>query len=298
MKRAFHPGWLSAPAALLCAASLASAATAKYPDGQSVKLAPGVDVTGPCEITSDNGTDKVVLRKGSVLRYLGTDTDAQGNVAESLFLKSGSADVDTSFYTRVATPAFWAFPEKAGTRAKFYAETFDSQTAYARSQPGSSLLRLVAGQKGETPMEAQVQEGQGITLQRSGEAIRFTTDPHNEWEKGLVRVLYPLSTGLLVDLYVPKATSGAVGPKAGESGKTETSNMVTSWKSGKIRILTSIGGSITGEGEIGPGVSASIDNQSGRIEIGFVKVEFATLKAAVSLTSEFASLATSAVSQP
>jgi hypothetical protein len=298
MMRPLRLGWFAAPAAILWAASLAPAATVTYPDGKSVKLSPGADVTGPCTVTADNGTDTVVLRKGAVARYLGTDADARGSVAEMVFLKSGGAEVDASFYLRVATPAFWAFPEKDGTRAKFYAETFDAKTAYARSHEGSSLLRLFVGSAGDAPMEAQVLAGQGVTLQRSGEALRFTTDPHNEWQEGRVRVLYPLSTGLVVDLFVPKATSGTVGAKEGASGKTDVSNLQTSWKSGKMLIQTSIGGSLTGEGEIGPGVTATIDNQSGRIEIGFVKVEFATLKAAVSLTSEFASLATSAITTP
>jgi hypothetical protein len=301
MKGASRLGWLAGPAVVLGAACLASAATVTYPDGKSVKLSGGNEVTGPCTVVSENGKDRIDLRKGAVLRYIGTETDAKGNVAEMLFLKSGAADVDTSFFTRVATSAFWAFPEKAGSRAKFYTEAFDAKTAYARTAPGSSLVRLVAGSVDNMPMEAQLSAEQGVTLQRSGESLRFTTDPHNAWSdaaSGGVRVLYPLSTGLLVDLYVPKATSGSVGPKAGASGKTDVANLVTSWKSGKIHIQTSLGGSMTGEGDIGPGVTAAVDNQSGRIEIGFVKVEFATLKAAVSLTSEFASLATSAIAKP
>jgi len=289
--------WAAAPVALLATAASAFAADAKFADGRVQRLQPGEEVSGPAVVTADNEKDTVVLRKGAVLRYIGKETE-KGVVVESLFLKSGAADVDTSFNTRISTPAFWAFPEKAEARAAFYAETFDGKTAYARSKKASGLLRLFAGQVGDNPMEAQLGEGQGITLQRSGESLSFTTDPHNEWQRGLVRVLYPLSTGLLVDLYVPKATTGAIGPKPGTSGKTDVSNMVTSWKSGKLRIQTALGGSMTGEGEIGPGVTATIDNASGRIEVGFVKVEFATLKAAVSLTSEFASLATSSVVKP
>jgi hypothetical protein len=295
-------GWLSAPALLLASAAAASAADVKFEDGRVQKLEEGSEVVGPATITADNGKDTVILRKGAVLRYLPTQSE-QGIVVENLFLKSGAADVDTSFNTRVATPAFWAYPEKATARAAFYVETFDSQTAYARLRQSDGRLRLFVSQVGNNVQEAQLGPNQGLTLQRSGGSLRFTTDPHNEWESektGLagVRVVYPLSTGLLVDLYVPKATTGSIGAKAGQAGKTDVSNMVTSWKSGKVRIQTSLGGSMTGEGNIGPGISATIDNASGRIETGISKVEFATLKAAVSLTSEFESLATSSVVKP
>jgi hypothetical protein len=44
-------------------------------------------------------------------------------------------------------------------------------------------------------------------------------------------------------------------------------------------------------------VTATIDEASGSIETGYVKVEFASLKSAISLTSEFASLAMSPLSK-
>ena len=300
MMNRIRAGWLAAPAVLVAFAAAASAAEVKYEDGRVEKLMPNAEVTGPAVVTGDNGKDTVTLRKGAVLRVLPKQSE-QGIVVEGLFLKSGAADVDTSFSTRLATPAFWAFPEKADARAAFYVETFDAQTAYARVRSSTSKLRLFVGQVGENVLEAQLGANQGLTLQRSGSSLRFTTDPHNEWETdktGLVRIIYPLSTGLIVDLYVPKATTGGIGPKQGMSGKTEVSNMVTSWKSGKIRVQTAMGGTMTGDGEVGPGVQASVDNASGRIEMGFVRVQFATLKAAVSLTSEFESLATSSVVKP
>ena len=56
MKGTVRTGWLAAPAAILFAASLASAGTVSYPDGKVVKLAPKTEVQGPCTITADNAS--------------------------------------------------------------------------------------------------------------------------------------------------------------------------------------------------------------------------------------------------
>jgi hypothetical protein len=294
-----HWTWMAASLLLMAGSAVAQAATVTYPGKKAEKLKANQEVTGPAVVKSDDGRDVIEVRKDAVLRFLGTETDEKGAKAEMYFLKSGGLDADVGFYSRIATPSFWAFPEKAGARASFYAETFGVNTGYARAADGSGLVRLLSDRESMT--EVQLKAAQGVTVERdprSPGTIGFTTDADNEWRKGLVRVVYPLPTGLFIDVYVPKATSGAIRPKPDVSGKTEVENMVTSWKSGKMRIVTLLGDNPTGEGEIGPGVVATIDNASGKIEIGFVKVEFATLKAAVGLTSEFESLATSPIAKP
>ncbi len=288
--------------ALLVAAGSASAATVEK-DGKTERLTVGQEVKGPAKISSENGKDTIDVRAGGVVRFLGTDTDEKGNKAESFFLKGGAADASLGFFTRLATSTFWAFPEKAGTRATFYIETFPAApggvpASYARATKGSSLLRLLLNPSANGNMEFQLLENQGVTVQRAGDRdLRFSTDPHNEWQGGMVRLIYPLSTGLSIDLYIPKATSGAIRPKAGVAGKTDVESAQSSWKSGKILISTAKGGVGKSSDGIGPGVVATIDEASGTIETGFVKLEFATLKAAVSLTSEFASLAMSPLSR-
>jgi hypothetical protein len=292
-------GIASAAAVLLLAAGAASAATVADLDGKNArKLANGDEVKGPARITAENGKDTITVREGGVVRFLGSDTDAKG-MSESFFLKAGSCDADLGFYTRLATPCFWAFPESAAARSSFYAETFAATatgepTAYARTQKGSGVLRLVLNPGARSNLEASLQAGQGVTLQRMGERdLRFSTDPHNEWVPHGVRIVYPLPTGLSIELFVPKATSGFIAPQPGAVGKTEVRSNTTSWKSGRVWIATTKDGATLQSDGIGPGVTAVIDEASGTIETGSVKVEFATLKAAVSLTSEFASLATS-----
>jgi hypothetical protein len=302
MRRWF--GLVGIPLTLAGAAATAGAATVDYKDGKAPqRLTVGQEVKGPATVTGESAKDTLELRKDAVLRFLGTETDEKGNKAESFFLKSGSCDANLGFFTRLATPSFWAFPEKSGTRAQFYAESFSpasggAPAGYARATEGSGLVRLLLNPSAYGNLEVHLKANQGATLQRSGDRdVRFTTDPHNEWKAGGVRMIYPLPTGLSIDLYIPKATSGSIAPKPGMAGKTDVSNAVTSWKSGKVWIATAKGNVTLQQDGIGPGVTATIDEASGTIETGFVKVEFATLKAAVSLTSEFASLAMSPLSK-
>lgn len=284
--------WLVTPAAVMAMAAFASAGTVQ---GQSDPLEMNQEVTGPAVITSEAG-DTIKLREGAIVQFLGTETDENGASAELYFLKEGAVDASTGYYTRLSTPAFWAFPSQEGGKANYYAETFSGTTGYARAARGSNMVRLLVDK--DLMMEVDLLADQGVALERRDGGLSFTTDPNNEFKNGRVRVIYPLPTGLMVDLAVPKATSGFIRPHPTADGKTEVANLVTSWKSGKIRIVTILNGSQTGSGEIGPGVVAVIDNATGRIEIGFVQIDFATLKAAVSLTSEFESLATSPISKP
>ncbi len=285
------------PFAVLAAAGFAQAATVTYQDGSAKKLNKDESTQpGPGKITTDDGKDTLTLRTGAVVRYLGLETDSKGAKSESFFLVKGGVEANTGYYTRLATPAFWAFPEKESARATYYAESFGVGTGYARSAKGSGMLRLLCD-----TTEVHVHADQGVTVERGAQVgdVGFTTDTNNEWKPNVVRVVYPLPTGILVDLYVPKATSGFVMPKPNAPGKTLVMNRVSSWKSGGIQVSTYRGDSMIRTGKLAPGVPATIDNATGGIEFGGVAaVEFASLKAAVSLTSEFESLATSPLTRP
>lgn len=294
--------WLIVPVLVAATAGVARADTVTK-DGKTSKLAPNQVVVGPATIRGVDANDTIEVRKGATVQFLGAEVDDKKATAESYFVRSGAVDVSVGFYTRVATPSFWAFPSTAGQRASFYAESFGVNVGYARVQKGSGLVRLLVDTKSAT--EVILQENQGVTVDRTppggstvAQSLSFATDPHNDFQKGMVRVRYPLDTGLVIELFIPKATAGYVRPKADTPGKTVVKNSVASWKAGKIQIVTLLRGVSAGTGEIGPGVEAVIDNASGKIEIGFVKVDFASLKAAVSLTSEFESLALSPIAKP
>jgi hypothetical protein len=296
--------WSVIPFVVMAAAGIARADTVTK-DGQTSKLAPNQVVTGPATIRGVDANDTIELRKGAVVQFLGSEVDEKQARAESYFLKSGAVDASIGFYTRVSTPSFWAFPSAAGQRASFYAESFGVNVGYARAKKGSGMVRLLVDTKSRT--EVMLHENQGVTVDRTpafpgadgrAPSISFATDAHNDFQKGLGRLRYPLDTGLVIELFIPKATAGYIRPKADSPGKTVVKNSVSSWKAGKIQIVTLLHGSSAGTGEIGPGVEAVIDNASGKIEIGFVAVDFTSLKAAVSLTSEFESLALSPIAKP
>ncbi len=285
--------WMVAPVVLVAGASAALAADTV--DGTKLKV--GAVVNGPATVTGVEKDDQVLLRPGAVLVCLEPDTEGSGASQVKtlhLFLKKGGADARVGFLTRLSTPSFYAFPEKQGVRAEFYVETFSAELGYARAKKGSGLLRVVDTVRGA---EIHLNEEQGVTLSapKTGK-ITFTTDPYNAFERGLVRVYYPLASGLVIDLKVPKATTGTVGP-AERAGETRIENLISSWKNGSIRIVTVLGGAVVKEAGLGPGVHANV-TESGDIEIGFVKVDFKAVNAAISLTSEFASAAVSLFFRP
>ncbi len=298
-------GWLVAVACVALAADLAVAGTVTK-DGKTEPLKAGQTVTGPATVVGADPKDVITLRKGAVLQFLGADEDPKTkSKAESYFLKSGAADVNVGFYTRLSTPAFWAFPSGVGDRATFYAESFGVHVGYARAAKGSGTLRLIVDSKDPRYIsEVLVQENQGVTLDRTntnparGVMVAFATDSHNDFRRGAIRVRYPLPTGLVIELSIPKATAGFMRPKVDQEGWTHVHNSVASWKSGKIRITTILNGVVQKTGDLPPGGDAYIDNASGDIQKEAVKIEFATLKAAVSLTSEFESLAASPIAKP
>jgi len=97
------------------------------------------------------------------------------------------------------------------------------------------------------------------------------------------------TAGLIV-AYVPKASLGCVTDEPGN--KTRLCNDINSLKTAKIRLETKFG-STTNTAAIGPGTCAVIDNATGAIELAFSAVKFEILERAITLTSEFSTLAQS-----
>lgn len=119
--------FLGTVALVLVAPATAAAATVTWPDGKSETLAMSREVTGPAVVTSTDGKDTIRLQPGAVVQYMGTEKDDKGDLSDSYFLKSGAVRADTGFYTRLATPSYWAFPESRGKRATFSAVVFPKE---------------------------------------------------------------------------------------------------------------------------------------------------------------------------
>jgi len=220
------------------AAGPAFAGTVVFPDGRTEKLAPGKDVTGPAVVATDDGKGEIRLRPGAILRYIGEETGKSGNRTESFFLKEGAAEADLGFLSRLATPAFWVFPETSDGRVSVFVAARGSDSAYVRTVRTEGMARLVIGQVGASPLEAQLTARQGISLVRGKNGlVRFRTDADNEWDDGLARLIYPTDEGTLLDLYIPKGTAGSVGPVTGEARRVRVDSALESWGSGSIRVL-------------------------------------------------------------
>jgi hypothetical protein len=210
------------------------------------------------------GEDSLRLRPGAALRFLGSEGGKDGAAVESFLLKEGALEASTGSRTRLATAFLWVFPEKAGTRADYYAEAGDRGTAYFRAAGGSGLLRLALAAAGQAASEVHFGAGQGGTVSAGKDGtFRLATDPHNEWLRGQVRALRPLGDGLL-DLYVPRATEVEWGPDPSSPGRVLVGNGAFSWRSGKVRLLAMREGVVRCEVDVSPGLACSLDPATGK----------------------------------
>jgi hypothetical protein len=89
---------------------------------------------------------------------------------------------------------------------------------------------------------------------------------------------------------VPKATLGCFTDEP--DNKTKICDQIDSLKTAKIQIETRFAKGVN-KAAIGPGTCALIDNATGAIQVLFTAVKFEILERAISLTSEFATLAQS-----
>jgi len=258
-------GLVASAAALLLAAAAAPAATVTWPDGRQEPLERDREVTGPAVVAAADGKDVIRLRPGAVLRFLGEEEDGKGGRAESFFLKSGGADADAGFRTRIAAGAFWAFPEGPGKRSAFHLAAFPGQRTYARTAKGSGLLRLLVGTGADGNREVHLLGGQGALVAREQDGVRLATDLDNEGKEGSVRFFRPLAGGRLLDVYVPKATEAAVLP-AGD--RILVASGLSSWRRGRVVLRIPGEGDAASGGELGPGAAATIDPATGRFAAG------------------------------
>lgn len=254
-------GLAAVASTLLLATTPAAAGTVTWPDGKQEPLEIGREVAGPAVVASADGKDAIRLRPGAILRSLGLDKDDKGGQSESFFLKSGAADADLGFFTRLATPAFWVFPADRKERAVFHAESFPGRRGYARAAKDSGRLRLLAMPGEPVSQEVGLGGNQGALVALEKDGLRVTTDADDEWRNGWVRILFPLAKDRFLDAYVPKGTEVAV-LALGED-HVLVANGLSSWRGGRVRFNTLAAGKPVSEGELGPGAAATLDTATG-----------------------------------
>lgn len=115
------------------------------------------------------------------------------------------------------------------------------------------------------------------------------TAPDNE---GDVVVLDQATPDLEIEVRVPQA-SRATMTAVENNTKTKIENSLDSSKEGKLGVVSRVKGEEKAKGEVAPGVFAYVVHDSGAIEFEYVEVDFAILRRAIGLTSEFSTLAVS-----
>lgn len=218
----------------------------------------------------------------------GTRGSAQGVEAEMdlLYVAEGAATGTISSKTSLGTSAGWIRVREGEGSSLVYTETSRGRA------DREALFRAVRGDVWieYAGFRIWLPERHSVVLTvdpQNRKFLRFRTGQQNPSE---VAIYYGVSGGDIV-AFVPKASSGQIEP--GDDGKTKITNDVTSLKTGVIRLETAFAGQTPQSREVGPGGIASVDNKTGAIEVVFQTVEFVILESAISLTSEFSTLAQS-----
>jgi hypothetical protein len=253
--------------------------------GQTLVTKTGDEIsTGKSSVVwrSDNG-DNVTLDLGTVAREEPTTQETA-----AIFVLRGSAAGMVGEKTVVGVAAGWAGAAK-GNRAKVLVEATPGREA------SEGLFRAVEG-------SAVVNYRQYATLLPTAHSVTLDIDraaPGALWFRtgqqnaGDVEIHKTVREGQPdeIVLWVPKATSGAFTDEPQD--KTKICDDVNSLKTAKIRIETRFQAKGKNNASIGPGTCAVVDNATGAIQLLFTAVRFEILERAISLTTEFSTLAQS-----
>jgi hypothetical protein len=229
---------------------------------------------------SDKGDD-ITFEAGSVFREYPT-TD----VAAGVFLLRGSASGVLSDKTQFGVAAGWV-TAPAGQRTRILVEPTPGKEAV------ESLFRATEGVADVRYESFQVRlmPAHSVTLSIEPKMIGNLCFRTGQQNAGDVEIIRKVRGGDIVAT-VPKATLGCFTDEAGD--KTKICDDLNSLKSAKIHLESRFAKSQSkGSADIGPGTCALIDNSTGAIEVLFSAVKFEILERAISLTSEFSTLAQS-----
>lgn len=291
LKHVFAALTLAASAAAAQAGTITAATGPIRVNGKDVTLAPGKTIvlkkddvfeTLKATVTyrSDSGDD-ITFDADDVAREM--ETDSHG---AAVFLSKGAATGVLSEKTNLGVGAGWV-AAPAGGKTKVYVE------ASAGREAVEALFRAINGTAWVRYNDFYValRDAHSVTLDVVPNHLGYLQFRTGQQNAGEVEVHKRLSGGE-VTASVPKATLGFFDDVPGEN-KTKICNDINSLKTAKIRLETRIIGKPNANAEIGPGTCAQIDNATGAIEVLFTAVKFEILERAISLTSEFSTLAQS-----
>ena len=250
---------------------------------QPLKLQPNdkVDALQATVTIRSEAGDELSLEPGSGLTFQGVDNDI-----ELLFLRWGAATGFVSPRTSLGVAAAWVEVPEGGAKTRVFVEAPRSAAAtqgHFRAVDGDVWLRYRS-------YSAFLPRAHSVTLDvdpsRPG-SLCFVTSQQNQGE---VRVQRRVQGGDII-VSVPRASQGCF--EDAEGNKTRICNDIRSLKTAKMAIATVFAGRPPYDATIGPGTCALVDNATGAIQVVFAAVEFEILERAISLTTEFSTLAQS-----
>lgn len=253
--------------------------------GQTIATKAGDEiVTGKSSVVwrSDNG-DNVSLDAGTVAREHPTTA-----TSAAVFLVRGSATGMVSEKTLIGSAAGWAGAPQ-GKKSKVLVESLPGR------EYESGLFRAVEG-------TATVNYRQYRVLLPAAHSVTLDVDPaapgllqfrSGQQNAGEVEIRKAVREGQAdeISVWVPKATSGSFTDEPND--KTKICDDINSLKTAKLRIQTRFAAKGENNASIGPGTCATVDNATGAIQLLFAPVSFEILERAISLTTEFSTLAQS-----
>jgi len=279
-----------AVAAVAEAGSITSATGPFQVNGKDVTLAPGKPLalkagdvlsTGKSQVTYRSETgDDVVFDAGSSAREEEVNTEGA-----AVFMLTGSATGVLSDRTLLGVAAGWVnAPAKSKTRVTVDATPGrEAMGASFRAVEGAATIRYRS-------FKMYLMPAHSVTLDVDPDKpgnLCFRTGQANA---GDVEIHKSAAAGGDIVASVPKASLGCFTDEA--DNKTKICDDINSLKTAKIRLETRFAKG-TNAASIGPGTCALIDNATGAIQVLFTAVKFEILERAISLTSEFATLAQS-----
>lgn len=284
---------LAASAAAAQAGTITSASGPFKLNAKDVTLEPGQTIvtkandhiaTGKSSVVwkSDNG-DNVTLDVNTVAREQPTT-----QTSAAIFLISGSATGLLSEKTLIGSAAGWGSSTK-GAKSKVLVEAVPGR------EGATGLFRAVEGGAYVTyrQFHARLPAAHSVTLDIDAKApgtLRFRTGQQNVGEVEIGKTVREGQSDEIV-LWVPKATAGSFNDEPQD--KTKICDDINSLKTAKVRIQTRFQAKGENNASIGPGTCAQVDNATGAIQLLFTAVSFEILERAISLTTEFSTLAQS-----
>ncbi len=229
-------------------------------NGNKLRLGPGTELT--LESTGEGG-EVYVLKRGWV----------QGTLTTGTTISNGQQGLVTA---------------GEGGSAELFVEVKDggNQTR-VRVRGGSA--QVSTGDQFETTIGAE--QGATITYRPDSAPRRLGIQTDSE-SAGEVKVTNRATDSLDIDIYVPAGTTASSAAIDGNT-RTEIKSDIDSAKEGRVRVVSRLKGDEKASVEVAPSLSAFVNHASGEITLSYVKLDWTVLARAISLTSEFQTLAVS-----